>query len=877
MNERTGAARTPEQPESGNEFDSRVAAVTEWLVEHSRRRARTVVLTALALTLMFGWFMITHLGMDTDTEHLLDPRLPWRQAEAELERLFPQNEGILVIVVDGVTPELAEDAASKLARRLSERTDLFHSVRRPDASEFFGRHGLLFLETDEVQHLTDELAAAQPLIAALAADPSLNGLFGALNLALDGAASGQIDAVELDKPFDAIAGSLETAGSGPPLSWAKLFTSREPTRQELQHFILTKPVLDYSQLSPGTAATSVVRATIAELGLTSENGVKVRLTGVVALNDEEFANLAKGTGYAVVGSFAVVLLLLFLALRSFRTILAIVTTLLIGLIWTLAFAAASVGKLNLISVAFAVMFIGIAVDFGIQVCVRYRDERHRHDNLTTALRRTGRTIGGPLFLAAVTTAVGFLAFVPTSYRGVSELGIIAGAGMLIAFVLNLTLLPALLMLLEPASEQQPVGYRWAAGLDRFLIAQRRRIMALAAVLAVAAACLIPFEKFDFNPLNLKDPRAESVATLRELMANEVITPNTLETLAPSPQAAAELAAHVETLPEVRQALSLMSFVPADQEVKLSMIGDAALFLLPSLSPATSAPKPDAATVLKTVADTIARLEALPAPTAAAGRLDAVLRKLSAAGAEGVVLMERALLPGLSSRLDALRLALTAGPVSVETLPPDLTRDWVAPDGRARVEIYPRGDSNDNDTLVKFVAAVQRAVPHVTGTALALQKSGEEVWFAFQVAGAFALSCVVLLLILVLRRPRDVLLVVAPLIFAALMTAATAILTGLSVNFANVIALPLLFGVGVAFSIYFVMNWRAGRAHPLQSSTARAVVFSGLTTLTAFSSLSLSGHPGTAAMGWLLTIGLCHTLLASLLLLPALLGPPPGPR
>lgn len=873
----TGAPQAPHLPDSVVEFDSRIAGVTEWLVERSRRHARAVITAALALTLLFGWFIATHLGMDTDTEHLLDPNLPWRKAEAEIEKLFPQNEGVLLIVVDGATPELADDAAARLAEKLSARADLFPSVRRPDVSDFFRRNGLLFLDTDEVQRLTDDLAAAQPLIAALAADPSVNGLFGALNLAVEGAATGAIDPAELDRPFAAIAKSLESAGKGPPISWSRLLTSREPTRQELQRFILAEPVLDYSRLSPGAAATSVVRAAVQELGLTPDRGVKVRLSGAVALNDEEFASVAKGTGYAVIASFAIVLVLLFLALRSFRPIFAIVITLLIGLVWTLAFAAAAVGKLNLISVAFAVMFIGIAVDFGIQVCVRYREERHRHLDLATALRRTGRSIGGPLFLAAVTTAVGFLAFVPTAYRGVSELGVIAGAGMLIAFTLNLTLLPALLMILQPAEEEEAVGYRWAAGLDHFLLKNRRAVLATAAVLAIGAAALVPFQKFDFNPMNLRDPKAESVATLRELMANEATTPNTLEVLMPSQAAAGDLIERLEEVPEVRQALSLASFVPADQEDKLAMIGDAALFLLPSLSPAASAPMPDAATTLRTVGETIRRLEGLKNGTEASRRLAAVLGKLAAQGPAGVALMEEALLPGLTSQLEALRLALSAGPITYETLPPDLARDWIAPDGRVRVEVYPRGDSNDNETLIRFVAAVQKIEPNVTGTALALQQSGEAVWSAFQVAGLFALSSVVLLLIIVLRRARDVLLVVAPLIFAALMTAGTAILLGLSVNFANVIALPLLFGVGVAFSIYFVMNWRAGRSGPLQSSTARAVVFSGLTTLSAFSSLSLSGHLGTAAMGWLLSIGLVHTLLASLLLLPALMGPPPAVR
>ena len=856
-----------------------IAAVAERVVELSRRYAHAVVAVCLVLTILFGWYMATHLGIDASTDHLIDPKLPWRQAEAEMARLFPQKEGILVIVVDGATPELADAAASRLAARLTARPDMFTSVQRPDASEFFRRNGLLFLPIAEVEQLTDALAKAQPLMAALASDPSVNGLFGAFNLALEGAASGQLDPAELDRSFAAIADSLVAAqaGHGPPLSWQRLLTGREPTPMELQRIILAKPVLDNSKLSPGAAATAVVRSTAAESGLTQANGVRVRLTGIVALNDEEFGSIARGIGIATLASFIVVLCWLYLALRSLKPMVAIACTLLVGLVWTLAFAPAAVGDLNLISVAFAAMFIGIAVDFGIQVCMRYRDERYHHDDLATALRRTGRGIGGPLFLAAITTAAGFLAFVPTAYRGVSELGVIAGAGMLIALALNLTLLPALLMILKPGGEQASIGFAWAAGLDRFLLRNRWRVITLAAILAIGGLALLPFQQFDFNPLHLKDPRAESVATLLELMHNEVTTPNTLEVLTPSPDAAAALAARLETLPEVRQALTSRSFIPTDQEAKLSMIGDAGLFLLPSLSPSTTAPTADSAVTLRTISETVDRLSALPKATPAAGRLREILRSLASKGDDGIAIMQRALISGLPAQLEALRTALAAQPVSFETLPDGLKREWLAPDGRARVEVYPRGDSNDNATLVHFVDAVRKIAPGITGTALSLQESGETVWRAFQLAGVFALVSVVVLLAIFLHRVWDVVLVIAPLLFAALMTAETAILLGLSVNFANVIALPLLFGIGVAFSIYFVVNWRAGRPHPLQSSTARAVLFSGLTTSTAFSSQSLSGHLGTAAMGWLLTIGLAHTLLAALLLLPALMGPVPNRR
>jgi uncharacterized protein len=880
---------TGEQPTHRNELHrdspedavaTRIGAVMEQVVEFSRRHAHAVVGVCLVLTILFGWYMVTHLGIDASTENLLDPKLPWRQAEAEMERLFPQKKDLLVIVVDGATPELADDAAGRLAARLAERPDMFPSIRRPDASDFFRRNGLLFLPTAEVEQLTDALAKAQPLIAALASDPSVHGLFGAFNLALEGAASGHMDPAELDPSFAAIADSLEAAqaGRGPPLSWQRLLTSRQPTPMELQRIVLAKPKLDNTKLSPGADATAIVRSTATELGLTQANGVRVRLTGIVALNDEEFGSIAKGIGYATLESFIVVLIWLYLALRSFKPMVAIACTLLVGLIWTLAFAPAAVGKLNLISVAFAAMFIGIAVDFGIQVCVRYRDERHHHDDLAIALRRTGRSIGGPLFLAAVTTAVGFLAFVPTAYRGVSELGVIAGAGMLIALVLNLTLLPALLMILKPGGEQERIGFDWAAPVDRFLLRNRWRVLTLAGILAVGGLALLPFQQFDFNPLHLKDPRAESVSTLLELMRNEVTTPNTLEVLRPSVDAAAALATKLEALPEVKQALTIRSFIPAEQDEKLAMIGDAGLFLLPSLSPAAgTTPTADPAATLQTVSQTVDRLAALPNPTPAAKRLTATLRDLAAKGDAGIAVMQKALITGLPDQLAQLRTALSAEPVSFDTLPADLKAEWLVPDGRARVEVYPRGDSNDNATLVRFVDTVKTVAPDVTGTALSLQESGEAVWRAFQLAGVFALVSVVILLVLVLRRVWDVLLVIAPLLFAALMTAETAILLGLSVNFANVIALPLLFGIGVAFSIYFVVNWRAGRPNPLQSSTARAVLFSGLTTSTAFSSLSLSGHLGTAAMGWLLTIGLAHTLLASLLLLPALMGPVPERR
>jgi hypothetical protein len=858
----------------------RIGRITEALVERSRCHARPLVLLALLVTMLLGWYAASNIGIDASTARLIDPNLPWKQQQFRYNQAFPQFDNLLVIVVDGATPDIAEDAAAQLTTRTGEQSDLFLSAHDPAATPFFRRNGLLFLDTEELGATIDQLAQAQPLIGTLAADPSVGGVFSALNLALEGIALGEVDPSFLEVPLAGIADAIAAALDGQvrPLSWQSLLTGSGGPTERSRRIILVKPVLDYGELAPGAKASAAVRAAVKELGQTPANGVTVRLTGEVALDDEEFSSVINGTGWATLLSSCLVLILLLLALRSLKPILAIVITLVIGLIWTLAFAAATVGSLNLISVAFAVMFVGIAVDFGIQVSVRYRDERYRVGDAAAALQRTGRGIGGPLAIAAATTAIGFLAFVPTAYRGVSELGIIAGAGMIIALLLNLTVLPALLTLLRLPGERAPVGTPWAAGLDRFLLKRRRWIMLIAGAVTLGSLLLLPRLSFDFNPLNLKDPRAESVSALRELMEDDVTTPNTMNLLLDSREQVQAMSARLKGLPEVRRVISILSFIPPDQEEKLAMIGDVALFMLPSLNPPEVAKPPDATATFNIIGQTMARLRDMPGDgQSSANHLADLLGQVVGKGEDGLKLLEQVLLTSLPGRLEGLRAALTAQPIDFESLPAELKRDWISPDGQFRIEISPSGNSNDNQTLVRFVDSVRSVAPEAIGTAYFIQVAGEAVWGAFKIAGIFALISVAILLFVVLRRPLDIALVIAPLAFAALLTFSTVVLSGQQINFANVITLPLLFGIGVAFNIYFVMNWRAGRSGPLQSSTARAVFFSALTTLAAFGSLSVSQHVGTAAMGLLLSICLVFTLASTLLLLPALLGPPPADR
>jgi uncharacterized protein len=856
-----------------------IAAIIVRLVEFSRRYAARNLLLALALVVAAGWYAVGHLAIDTDIEKLLPSDLPWRQNEIALDRAFPQNADLLAIVIDGADGDLADGAAQRLADALKAEPTLFRQVRRPDGGAFFDQNGLLFLSVDELSSLSDQLVAAQPLIGSLSADPSLRGLFDTLKLFVEGATRGDVGIDKLDPTLGKIADVVEGVAAGRPtsLSWQQVLTGTKPGSHELRKFVLTQPVLDYGALEPGKKATDEIRRLARELGLTQEAGVRVRITGPVALDDDQFAALQKGALRSALLSVGSVCLILLLGLRSPRLVVAILATVVAGLVLTAAFAALAIGSLNLISVAFGVLFVGLAVDFSIQFSVRYRDQRHLLGTLDAALGGAARTIGPSLALAAASTAIGFLSFVPTAYVGLRELGWIAGTGMVIAIALNFLVLPALLALLRPRPELEAIGFARAAPVDRFLKARRPWVVGAAALLAIGCLALLPRVAFDFDPLDLKDPNSEAMQTVFDLMRDPETTPYTAEILAPSLDAAKALADKLGDLPEVAQVVTAAGFIPTDQDKKLAILSDLNLLIGVSLQPVVKQAPPTDAEIMASVAacrEALAEFVAAHPDATPTAHLADALGTALASGPRIVPALNEALLSGLLHRLDLLANLMQAKPIGLADLPEELRASWIAPDGAARIEVFPKGDARDPEVLRQFVAAIHRVAPQATGTTVTIQESGRLISSAFVEAGVIAVALIVALLAVVLRRARDVALVVAPLLLAALMTLGLTVIIGMKLNYANIIALPLLLGIGVAFDIYFVMNWRAGLSDHLQSSTARGVVFSAATTMCAFGSLWLAPDIGTSEMGKLLTISLAMTVFCTLFILPALLGPAP---
>ena len=839
-----------------------------------------VLAAALAVAALV--YSARHFAMSTDTADLISTRLEWRQKELAYEAAFPQLQKLTIVVIDGATPELADDAAARLSVALATKPELFRSVRRADGGAFFERNGLLLLPLDEVRTRIVGLMRAQFFLGPAASDPSLRGVLTALSMGLEGVKRGQGALADLEPAMAAFADTFEKAASGQPafFSWRALTAGARAASRETRRIVLVQPVMDYKALQPGAAAGDAVRKTALALGLDAAHGVAIHLTGPVPLADEEFASLAEDADLVVVAMVAALLGILWLAVRSVRVVIAILATTILGLIMTAGLGLLATGRFNLISVAFIPLFVGLGIDFSIQFGVRFLAERRILPDLQAALVASGTSVSRALALAAVAIGVGFFAFLPTSYVGVAELGTIAGLGMIIAFGLSITLLPALLALVRPkAGRMEEAGYAGLARAEAFLVEQRRAVLVVGGLVAALSAALLPLVHFDFDPLHLKSPKVESMTTLRDLTSDPDWTPNAINVLAPSLGVTEALAQRLAALPDVAHTVTLRSFVPVQQQEKLALIGEAARTFKPMLD-APHVPPPSDDDVRQALAGTAMALRQAaatatePASTAAR-RLAGSLDRLQGAAPDVRARATAAMVMPLGVMLDQIRALLQAGPVTLATLPPDLVADWTTRDGGARIQVYPR--ASDEGSLRRFAESIQKISPEATGVPISIRAAGDSIVEAFLQAGVYSFVAIVLLLAVTLRRAWDVMLTMLPVVVSGLLTFGVCAALDLPLNFANIIALPLLFGVGVAFNIYFVLAWRAGETGLLQSSLMRAVVFSALTTATAFGALWLSSHPGTASMGRLLMISLCCELLVTLLFRPALLARPPARR
>jgi hopanoid biosynthesis associated RND transporter like protein HpnN len=860
------------------------------IVHLSARHAWPVLGIFALLVVASSHYVVRHFAITTDVGKLIDADAPWARRDAAVAAAFPNRGDTTLVVVRAAAPEFAAQAARELAAHLRTQPARFRSVSLGAGSEFFQRNGLLYLPTPELEELSAQLLAARPLLNALARDPSLRGLANLLSVTLlTPLQTGQLRLADMAPLLTRSADTVDAVLAGRPaaLSWQTLVHAGAPEvgQGEAPALVEVRPVLDFSELLPGAPSSAAIRSAATGLRLAERYGAAIALTGPVPLSDDEFASLQEGSPLATAMPVVVVLVLLWRALRSGKSVLAVVLTMIGGLALTAALGLMMVGELNLISVAFAILFVGLGIDFGIQFGMRFREFRLHRGSARHALVGAGRSIALPLTLAAAATAFGFLAFLPTAYRGVAELGQIAGVGILfVALPCCLTVLPALIRVLDPPRGSVNPGYPRLAPLDRMLQAYRKPVLAGTLALVIAGIPLLWKLEFDVDPLHLKNPGSESMAALAALSPSSDVGIDNIQVLAPSVADAIAIAARLERLPEVGSAITAASLVPARQPEKLQGIAAAAAGLLPVLAQPALPPASDPQRVaaLRAAAQSL-RNAALDHPgrdAQPAARLGRSLAALARADAAVRDRAEQALAGPLRLALAALGLALQPQPITLASLPPELKSSWIAADGRALVEVsparrpgQPRTDASGGLALRRFADAVQRVAPDAAGGPISVRHAAELIIDAFVQAAVLAVVTITLLLWITFRRFGDVLLTMIPLLVSSLVTLEACVLLGISLNFANIIALPLLLGVGVAFKIYYIVAWRAGQQALLQHPLTQAIVLSAATTGTAFGSLWLSNHPGTASMGKLLVLSLACTLVGAVFFQPVLLGTP----
>ncbi len=838
------------------------------------RNAFWAILLSFIATIALFYVSVTEIDISTDTSDMLSPDLPFRQNSIALSEAFPQFSDNIVVVIDGGNADLVNEAADQVTAQLRLEPNLFGGVFDPADLTYFQRNGLLYLEMDELEELSDRLITAQPFIGTLWKNPTLLGLFDLLSLFLKEGNNNSELLGEARPMISSITDIVlaQVAGKSDRLSWRSIISgsnSEHPTR-----VIVVQPKTDFGSLQPGAEAIKRLREISLELKLKQRFDARLRLTGSVPLAEEELESVVDGLGLAGILSLTLVLILLFWGLKSVRLVLATLITLIFGLVWTAGFAALAVGTLNLISVAFAVLFIGLSVDFGIHFALRYREiSSSPADALASAAQR----VGGALSLSAVAAAIGFFSFLPTDYIGLAELGLIAGGGMFIALFANLTLLPALIYLMPPKQLETV-----SPATKLFHTKTHRPIIGAAILLAILSLFIAPKVLFDFDPLNLKDTRTESVSTFFDLMREGNGSPYGITILAKDLKTADQLTIRAKKLAEVDSVVTLSSLIPKEQDDKLTIIDNLALILGPALtgSPnSTSSTESERLKVtvnlqneIRAFGQTAVKSELSIAVTSFGTALDRLLTSTNPDHA--LVELEQRLLASLPGQLSRLKASLNAEPVTLKDLPKVLRSRQMSADGSVKVEINPKGNMRDRQELATFVAAVRKIAPAATGTPVVILDAGNTVIQAFVEAAAITFVLIVIMVIALTRSIREIVLIIAPLLLAAIFTLAASVVLNLPFNFANVIVLPLLFGLGIAGSIHLVLRDRdqsdSDNQNVMATSTPRAVVFSALTTIGSFGSIALSSHPGTSSMGVLLTIAITLSLICTLIVLPALL-------
>ncbi len=839
----------------------------------------SIIFVFIALTIFSIFYIKDNLGISTDTTDMLSEELAWRKLDIEYEKQFPQFTDNVLIVIESDTPDQATDSAIKLHSALKENPRLISDIYYPNLLPYFRQSAFLFFDDEELQDLADQLATIQPFLGTLLQDNNIRGLFTMLTDALQYKEDGE--EIDLKPLLHEINRSFENEKYN--VSWQRLMSTDKLEKSIYREFIMLQTLESDDEMLPGEDVIDHIRKTIDSLGLNNES-VHIRLTGGTTLSYEELRSVSEANIQAIIISFILVSIILLIGLGSIWLVIASLITLFFGLITTTAFAAATVGELNLISVAFAVLYIGLGIDFTIHLTLRYREQVINSDDCNNALQKAMSHIFRSLILCAITTAIGFYSFIPTDYQGVAELGWIAGSGMFISIFFTLTLLPALLSLKAYKASKKTIYKNknpFISLLTRLPYTYSKQILLLTLIVLIAFVSQLYRINFDINTLNLQDPENESVQTYRDLLKDSDSSPWSSILLKENRNDVITAVKEIEQLDLVDKVIWYEDLLPEDQDDKLFIIDEMNLFM-GQLSIEKNNKEINDADRKKTIERLIMKLGSFSGHMSEPDHeLDKEINKLRAhlislsstpADTNKLKSLENQLLSNLDGRIHALNEALNAKQVELEDIPAAVRDRWKSKK-HYKVEIFPREDLNNNAAMKRFVSQLQAYDNTVIGSPIINIEAGDAVITAFKNAFTYALIAIAFLLLILIRVKMDAAIILVSVLVGSVFTFGFMLIFNIPLNFANIIGLPLLLGIGVDSGIHIADRFRqeqGSNKNIFTTSSSRGVIVSSLTTICSVGNLAFSSHTGTASMGLLLTLGLASMMVSTMMILPAFL-------
>lgn len=844
-----------------------------WWVALVQRNAALVLVILALMVVASAAFSAKHFAIDSDLDKFISQteQNQWHKNNEIYRKTFPNYHRNAVVVVSGASAEETYFAAEKIYYQL-KNSELFDDVFAPIFDPFITERVFYNLPTEGVKILSEKVSESIPSLASIYHQPSIETLIDHLaSLHLQASEYGILMpevAIQLQS-FDKAIEQLMLGEEDPIYLMPKM----APPDTDNLHFqlIAVKRAPDLSEKLPNKAIMDDIHTILNSVAIAGD--VDVRVTGEIAMMNDEITESLDGFNRAGQISIALIFIILWLGIRSKRLIVGTFLMLFASTLFSIAFTLVVFKEFNTLSLVFVVMLFGLGIDFAVHFCLRVMEAMGQGEQVEQAGMTATRETGVALGLCALTTVIAFTSFIPTDYRGMAELGVISAFGMVVAYFLSLTFMPAWFIV----ARVKPIKVKKYQLPPRLLNLHypAKTILALTIVLLSVSSWYISDTSFNYNVLSMRNPDSEAMLTLRDLQDNHIVNSYAVATIVDKNSDLHALKQRLEALDTVAVVELPEEHLPAFQDVKYHYLS-AVAEQLQALGEVGQTQTVDLAQTYKKLDQLQNQIEHYQDEFLDEDfvLLEDLYESLKALKERQDVweALQKSIAEGINEDVQQLRTLFSAKPFGLDDLPADIRSRLISDKGEALVQIIPAVDMSVTDENRRFIEELMSVQPNISGVAVHEWGVGQVMVSAFTRATSLSVVMIFLVIALTFKSIKPAIMILVPLALVITSTLSIAKMIGMSLNMANILVVPLIFGLGVDTGIHVVNRYRLSDdwKHTLFSSTGRAVLLSALTTIGTFVAIGFSQHQGAASIGILLSIALSLLIIITFVVLPALL-------